>query len=118
MGKAYGNAIRSMVYVVEMPDGSRWGVPVEVIALDRAKNYADEFDGNVARSLEEDTWPLFEADSYDVSDWAGNNMNWEDVEAQAQRIHDPDGPVDYQEGWVNGEKEFRDPGECPGWKEQ
>ena len=47
-------------YIVTMPDGSQWSVPVVVIATNRAASYADEFDGDTARSLEEDTHPLFE----------------------------------------------------------
>lgn len=46
---------------VEMPDGSKWGVPVEMIARSRAAYYANEFDGDVERSLAEDTLPLFES---------------------------------------------------------
>lgn len=94
-------------YIVEMPDGSKWGVPVEVIALDRAASYAEEFGGNTARSLEEDTLPLFEDDPRQVADWAKGNMNWEDVSAHASRIAEPMPEVDWQEGWVNGKWEIR-----------
>jgi hypothetical protein len=38
-----------------MPDGSKWGVPVEMIARNRAAHYASEFDGDVERSLTEDS---------------------------------------------------------------
>ena len=103
MAKSLGPAIRKMMYVVEMPDGSRWGVPVEIIALSRADHYADEFGYNTALSLEEDTWPLFEKDYYEVKDWAANNMNWEDVREHAVRLPSDVPEVDYQEGWVNGE---------------
>lgn len=88
-------------YEVTMPDGSVWSVPVEVIAWDRAKHYAHEFGGDVNRSQDEDTWPLFESDHYEIHDWAANNMNWEDVQGAAIRIADPPG-IDYQEGWING----------------
>lgn len=37
--------------VLTMPDGSQYGVPVDVVARDRAKSYADEFGGNIERSL-------------------------------------------------------------------
>lgn len=43
---------------IEMQDGSIWGVPVEMIAKNRAAHYAHEFDGDVERSLAEDTIPL------------------------------------------------------------
>lgn len=102
-------SIRDKRYVTEMPDGSRWAVPVEVVALSRAKFYAEEFGENVALSLEEDTLPLFEENEREIADWAKSNMNWEDVVEHAVRLPDEDEPeVDYQEGWVNGDYEIRD----------
>lgn len=93
---------------IEMPDGRKWGVPVEVVARSRAAHYAHEFDGDVERSMTEDTMPLFESDNYEVEDWAANNMNWSDVEAQAKKLQAKklqDAPApDFQEAWVNGEK--------------
>jgi hypothetical protein len=88
-----------------MPDGSIWRVPVEVIARDRATHYAREFGGDIERSLQEDTIPLFETDDYEIEDWAANNMLWEDVQQHAYRVADPTPPeINYQEGWTNGEK--------------
>lgn len=91
--------------IVTMPDGSRWGVPVDIIARDRAKHYAKEFDGDVERSLAEDTVPLFESDDFEIIDWAANNMNWSDVKDHAGRMAHSTPEPDYQEGWVNGDKE-------------
>lgn len=87
---------------VKMPDGSTWAVPIEVIARDRAKHYAHEFDGDIEKALQEDTYPLFESDDYEIEDWAANNMNWTDVRPFAQLISGA-AEVDYQEGWVNGD---------------
>ncbi len=98
--------IKDKKYVVEMEDGSRWAVPVPVIATHRASCYAEEFNGDVERSLEEDTYPLFEADAYECADWAKNNMNWEDIVDEAVRVVDAKEEVDYQEGWVNGDWEI------------
>jgi hypothetical protein len=92
-------------YIVTMPDGSKWKVPVMVIAKHRAKNQEGEPGGNAQQSIE-DTIRLFTSDEREIKDWAENNMNWEDVEKFAQKIQDPDLEVDYQEGWVNGEKEI------------
>lgn len=92
----------ALLYVVQMPDGSRWAVPLMVIAHHRATHFAHEFGGDLERLLTEDTLPLFEADSYEVKDWAANNMNWSDVVSVATQIEAP-GETDYQEGWVNGE---------------
>lgn len=92
------------VLTIQMPDGSIWAVPVEVIAADRAKAYASEFDGDVQRSLNEDTLPLFQSAPFEIEDWAANNMNWDDVKAHAF-MHLQSPGTDFQEGWVNGEKE-------------
>lgn len=91
------------VRTIRAQDGSIWAVPVDVIARDRAKHYASDFDGDVERSLEEDTLPLFAEDPFEIHDWAANNMNWSDVEAHAWRIGFPAATEnDMQEAWVNG----------------
>ena len=87
--------------IVTMPDGSEWAVPVAVIARHRAAYYAKEFDGDVERSLAEDTMPLFESDGYEVHDWAANNMRWEMVKEHAHQVKSS-AAVDYEEGWCNG----------------
>lgn len=89
--------------VITMPDDSKWSVPVEIIARNRAAVYADEFDGDIEKSLAEDTVPHFESDDYNVEDWAANNMNWSEVEAHAKLVEQ--GGCDFQEGWINGDKE-------------
>ena len=91
---------------IDMPDGSSWMVPVEVIALNRAKHFAHEYDGDVMASLKDDTAPLFESDTFEIEDWAANNMDWEEVEPYAFEWLRPSEPADYQEGWVNGHKEI------------
>jgi len=93
-------------YVVTMPDGSKWRVPVKIIAKNRSASYADEYDGDIDRALKEDTIPLFEMSDADIEDWARNNMDWSEVESDALRVQDPDEDVDYQDGWANGEVEI------------
>ncbi len=88
-----------------MPDGSKWDVPIMVIAQNRAKNYADEFDNDVERSLREDTELLFEESPYEVHDWVGNQMDWEDVEHHIVKAVDAP-PVNLRDGWYNGEKKI------------
>jgi len=44
---------------ITMPDGSRWDVPISIIANDRANYYKNEFGDSLQRSLDEDTWPVF-----------------------------------------------------------
>lgn len=90
---------------IEMPDGSKFGVPVEMIARSRATNYAKEFDGDVERSLAEDTIPLFESDDYAIYDWAVNNMNWSDFDGHHVKVADAPSP-DFQDAWISGKKSF------------
>lgn len=87
-----------------LPDGSKWGVPVEIIARNRATHYAIEFDGDVERSLAEDTLPLFEADDYEIKDWAVNNMNWCDFLGHQRKLADAQEP-DWEECWMYCSKE-------------
>ncbi len=90
---------------VEMEDGSKYDIPVSVIAEHRANCYIEKYGGDLQRSLNEDTDPLFKSDDYEIEDWAANNMNWNEVESVAVKVPDCGG-LDYQEGWVNGDKEI------------
>ena len=95
------------VMTVKQSDGSVWAVPVEVIARNRAKYYAahdPDFDGDLVRSLNEDTIPLFDSYPHEVEDWAANNMNWSEVKEFAFPLRVAPMP-DFQKAWVNGEKE-------------
>ncbi|MBL8499564.1 MAG: hypothetical protein JNL77_03105 [Nitrosomonas sp.] len=90
---------------VKMPDGSVWGVPVEMIARSRAAHYVHEFGGDIERSLTEDTIPLFEQDDCEIVDWASNNMDWSDFDGHQVKLSDAPEPS-YQEAWSNSEKGF------------
>lgn len=90
---------------VKLPDGSVWGVPVEMIARNRAAHYAHEFGGDVERSLAEDTMPLFEFDAYEIKDWAANQMNWSDFNGHQIKLRNAP-PPDFQDAWMSGEKGF------------
>ena len=91
-----------------MPDNSQWDIPVDIIAKNRAEYYAKQDDVPFKESLEEDTLPLFEADEYEIVDWAGNNMDWKDVKDFAFEVLVYKGlkEVDFQDGWVNGAHEI------------
>lgn len=88
---------------IEMPDGSKWGVPVEVIARSRAAHYAHLFGGDIELSLAEDTIPLFDSDDFEIEDWAANMMNWGDFEGQAAKLQDAPEP-DFEEALMRGKK--------------
>lgn len=92
---------------VQLSDGSTWVVPVEMIARSRAAHYADEFDGDVERSLREDTIPLFEQSPYEIEDWAVNNMNWSDFNGHQIKISNAPLP-DFESAWLHGQKGFAD----------
>lgn len=79
-------------------------MPVDMIARNRAAHYAHEFGGDVERSLAEDTMQMFESDDYEIHDWAVNNMNWDDFKGHQLKLSDAS-PVDFQDGWLSGEKE-------------
>jgi len=89
---------------VEMQDGSTWGVPVAMIARNRAAHYANEFGGDIERSLAEDTIPLFEHPG-EILDWAVNNMNWSDFDGRQVKVTDAPAP-DFQDAWMSGKKGF------------
>ena len=99
-----------------MQDGSVWAVPVDVIARNRAEHYAKEFDGDVERSLAEDTIPLFDADNYEIEDWASNNMLWSDFDGLQVKVSDIPHIGPSEEWWSNGSKGFLD--ELPTAREQ
>ena len=91
-------------YRVTMPDGSVWAVPAQIIVDSRDENYAED---------EEDTVGAIQSgalNSYEIYDWAANNMNWSDVEDYAVKVSDRPELTgeDFQEAWMNGEKEL-----CP-----
>lgn len=90
-----------------MPDGSVWAIDVDFIAGNRAQYYAStgEFE-SLEQSLDEDTIPLFLSDEYSIEDWAENNLNWDEVKEFARMVSPPD--VNYQDGWINGDKEIVD----------
>ena len=85
---------------ITMNDGSKWEVPASVVAKNRATYYTEK-DKDVTYQEEYD-YTMSEDD--ELLDWAANNMNWEDVEKSAIRVSVAD--IDFQEGWVNGEKEI------------
>jgi hypothetical protein len=85
---------------VEMPDGTLWDVPVQVIADSRDEHYADE---------EEDTIGGIRdggLTDYEIKDWAAGNMNWDEVKRYAVQAPTRAFSVDFQEGWINGDKEI------------
>lgn len=90
---------------VEMPDGSRWGVPVAMIAKNHADHHASEFGGDAKRSLIEGTLPLFESDHNEIIDWGQNNMDWADFDGYQVKLTEAPEP-NFQDVWQTGAKEI------------
>ena len=88
---------------VTFEDGSEWDIPLGCIISDRADHYAKEFDGDFDEAYEESE-KLFASDPYAAKDWASGNMDWKDVQPCAQ-LHRAALPVDYEDQWINADKE-------------
>lgn len=94
---------------VSMPDGSVWAVPARVIAEKRAAYYAEHDTGQKSGPEYDEVFrqevELALDDPAEVIDFARNSMDWEDVATHAKQVK-PASPVDFQEGWVNGDMEI------------
>jgi hypothetical protein len=88
---------------IEMPDGSLWAVPVDIIANNRAEYFADKYGYNVSRSLIRDTIPLFESNEEEIRMWAEGHMCWSDFKEDMILLS---GEVDYEKGLLEGPKKF------------
>lgn len=88
--------------LIDMPDGLTYGIPIEIIARNRAENYKDEFNNDVTESLLQDTLPLFD-DYSEIRDWAANNMNWKDVKIHAITLKKKTLDDEFEDAWCNGE---------------
>jgi len=84
-----------------MPDGSEWDVPAKDIARDYASQFEDSESQDRYGQIQMEA---ILRDDDALIDWAENNMNWEDVQEVAVQVKGPE-DVEYQEGWVNGDKE-------------
>lgn len=83
-------------------DGSRYRIPAQFIAEHRARYYAEK-DGGTDTYADELAFTL--SSNYELTDWAGGNMDWEDVAAVAVKVEEPE-PLDMQEQWNTAEKEI------------
>ena len=88
---------------VRMPDQSVWRIPTQTIADDRNACY--DSIGKDPHETRAETAALFEEPD-EIADWAENNMNWDEIKSQAEIVKK--GEIDYQAGWIEGEKTFSD----------
>ena len=93
---------------VEMPDGSLWDVPAQLIADSRDGYYSTErFPVDGGRL--EDTIGLIRAGKlrpHELLRWAEESVGWWDVGEHATRVPDGAKPVNYGSGWRKGRKEI------------
>lgn len=96
--------IDDVVVEVTLPSGDVWGLPLRFVAENRAAHFAGEFDGDINKSLENDTWPLFfscgELDSYEIRDWIIGNMDWDAMKHRAWLVRsgkDKDGGISWDD---------------------
>jgi len=81
--------------ILTSPEGDEWAISVQHIILHRAGVY-----GGTDKALQE-TVVLFSSDDFEIEDWAVNNMNWSDVEANAVKIKEC--KLDMDTAWAEGE---------------
>lgn len=86
---------------IEMPDGSVWAMPAQLIA----KSYADYYEKHDKDYSRQQHYDTAMEDDYILKDWAANNMHWKDLRHNAIELKRP-GPTDFEEGLCNGDKEI------------
>lgn len=86
-------------YQVESENGEQWRVPIDAIVQNRSEYYAEK-DNVSYEEAEAETIELFNSDTYEIEDWARNNMNWSDVSGQAI-LHQTKSVVMYDDMWCN-----------------
>jgi len=94
---------------VTFSDERVFKIPAQFIAENRAAYYAKSdsesgADGYDEIFKEEVGWVMEEEDSFEICDWAFNNMDWKDVKDVA--IEDERFKADLDEEWCNVENEI------------
>lgn len=93
------------LYIVTMSNGDQYGVPAEVIADNYAKYYesrGEDYQENFDAMIH---W--FDTNDFEFADWTKNNMDWVDVKDKAVLVGSKTEEPDFENGWVNGEYEYR-----------
>ena len=92
-------------YAVTMPNGDIYGIPAHDIAdnyanycATKGEDYLENYDAMVY-------W--FDTNDYEFADWAKSNMDWDDVQEHAVLLELQAEPCDFQDGWVNGDYEYK-----------
>ena len=91
---------------VRFANGDLFAIPARIIAENRANYYAD-LDGYDLNSNEWEAEIITALrDDLEIEDWAGNEMNWNELEPYAIKIDS--GEFDYEDGWPDADMELMD----------
>ena len=97
--------------IVEMSDKTQWAIPAKLIAIHRAQYYANhdqtggahgEYDDVFAKEVE-----YAMSTDYEITDWAANNMDWEDVRSHAVQLKVLPPEFNYHRDWTSARKFVR-----------
>lgn len=96
----------SKVLQVEFSDGRVFEIPASFIATDRARYYANidhihKEGENWLKTFETEVDYALE-DDFELLDWANNDMNWEDVQREAEEVDSV--AIDEEAEWPNARK--------------
>lgn len=97
----YDRAKTNAWLTVAMPDGTLWKVPVQAI-VDSRDEECMVYKEDTVKSIRDKSLSR----EYSITAWAVNYMNWDDVEEYAVQIPTEIKPTDFQEGWINGDKNY------------
>lgn len=94
--------MKNKVVLVKFSNGQTFEIPAEVIAENRTGYYASLY-GFLRDSVKwnEEFKLSLSMDSYEMTDWAANNMDWKDVSRYAKLIAEKS--IDYEKEWTNSE---------------
>lgn len=100
----------AVALIVEFSDGKLFKIPARFIAEDRARYYAKHDTGQTeGEEFEKEFKAEVEfalRESFEIIDWAANNMDWSDVVSEAVLIGQKETPS-YEQQWTNAEKYVR-----------
>ena len=89
---------------IRFSNGDLFAIPARVVAENRADYYAD-LDGYDIGSNEWEAEILSALNNeFEIEDWAGNSMDWKDLEPYAKKMSIEE--FDYEEEWPDADLEF------------
>jgi len=85
---------------IEMEDGSKWDVPLNIVAENKANYYCESI-----AEFEREKTLVMNVESEGI-DWLQNNMDWDDVKSVAVRVESE--IPDYNKMMVNADMKIID----------